>query len=308
MKSDNPPQVGTCQRHDGGDKPHAKAIGCIDWTPDTPQPTPAEPRKGWCWTRASNHRGMHFKDASCNDWHDGEPNGEKAEPRIETVPGEREAQAEAVNKIWNQFRSGDGEEDCELYRALEKAYGAGRARAGAHPEPEERAARKLERIIRETGEETLGSAICKIREWRARVGVDNAEGRDFTGYYCSTCGSSQQPCEHFPSPPSSPGAAQRSHKDLAIEHGEYLAKSAEFLLNSINEENRLQVEADPDRDEELIDYARETRNDAWKGLNSAIYEFRKRANRCSPGAPQEAVTHKRTRGSCDRSSQKSVAR
>ena len=52
----------------------------------------------------------------------------------------------------------------------------------------------------------------------------------------------------------------RDAKDYAIEFGEYLAHAAENLLVGINK-NRSEI------------------TDEWKALNSAIYEFRKRASR-----------------------------
>lgn len=102
--------------------------------------------------------------------------------------------------------------------------------------------------------------------WQARaragssliVGVDNAEGRDFTGYHCLTCGPSQQPCEHFPSPPSSPGAAQTCPTCKSSDKG--LRGTATFRPNL------------GDWRENLKQDPRFVCNSSWHG---------------SPGAPQE---------------------
>jgi hypothetical protein len=70
-----------------------------------------------------------------------------------------------------------------------------------------------------------------------------------------------------------------AHKDYAIEHAEYLAKAAEFYLDT---RNLADAAAD---DEEPFDPQR--LYDANNGLRSAIYEFRKRA--ATPQVPPQAA-------------------
>lgn len=64
----------------------------------------------------------------------------------------------------------------------------------------------------------------------------------------------------------------RDAKDYAIEHGEYLAKSAEMLLDFLNPRAYL---------EDATAYA-----EHCQALRSAIYEFRKRAERAALTAGQ----------------------
>lgn len=54
--------------------------------------------------------------------------------------------------------------------------------------------------------------------------------------------------------------AERDAKDFAIEFGRYLANAAEEFIATINDTPN--------------DYS-----DAWRGLERAIYEFRKRADK-----------------------------
>jgi len=68
--------------------------------------------------------------------------------------------------------------------------------------------------------------------------------------------------------------AERSQKDYAIEFGEYLAKSAEFMLKA--HECAVRSEALLG-DCELTHDAYECLGEARNHLESAIYEFRKRA-------------------------------
>lgn len=74
-------------------------------------------------------------------------------------------------------------------------------------------------------------------------------------------------------------SSARTDKDYAIEHGGYLATAAEYFLAKLNDYYKAVERCDPDRDEEVIDNAQQEESDAWQGLNSAIYEFRKRAER-----------------------------
>jgi hypothetical protein len=60
----------------------------------------------------------------------------------------------------------------------------------------------------------------------------------------------------------------RDEKDFAIEFGEYLAKAAERFQDS------MQDELAGRHDEQL-------RTERWRALDSAIYEFRKRAQRAT---------------------------
>lgn len=65
---------------------------------------------------------------------------------------------------------------------------------------------------------------------------------------------------------------ERTAQDYAIEHGEYLATSAEQFMALFGE---------------LHPPSHDDRSDAWGGLKSAIYEFRKRAARVKSDAPAE---------------------
>jgi hypothetical protein len=73
---------------------------------------------------------------------------------------------------------------------------------------------------------------------------------------------------------------ERSAKDFAIEFGGYLADSAEAFMAALNE-----YDVNPE-----ADGAADVRGDCWKGLASAVYEFRKRADRAkleSRSAPEK---------------------
>jgi hypothetical protein len=66
----------------------------------------------------------------------------------------------------------------------------------------------------------------------------------------------------------------RTDEQFAIEFGRYLANAAREMMKVLNDEalDELQDnEFDSDR-----------RGDAWQGLESAIYEFEKRADRAYP--------------------------
>lgn len=83
----------------------------------------------------------------------------------------------------------------------------------------------------------------------------------------------------------------RSPTDYALEHAEYLARGAEQLLSSINALAKVRDQVEQDTDNEMGDHANrltdaETQlSEAAKGLQSDIYEFRKRRDRAQAPAP-----------------------
>lgn len=70
----------------------------------------------------------------------------------------------------------------------------------------------------------------------------------------------------------------------AIEFAEYMAKDAEHLMDAMNALAVLYMDDDPDRDADTgdIEDAEQTVSEAVRGLRSAIYEFRKRADKATP--------------------------
>lgn len=73
----------------------------------------------------------------------------------------------------------------------------------------------------------------------------------------------------------------------ALDHGEFLARSGEFLLRVMNDlaVATEAVENGVSGAEHVLEGAREDSSDAWRALHSAIYEFRKRAARAT-GKPE----------------------
>lgn len=63
---------------------------------------------------------------------------------------------------------------------------------------------------------------------------------------------------------------ERDAKDFAIEFGEYLAKDVETFLDFLNKSGAAAHVKDQD-----------SMTDHWRRLQSAIYEFRKRAERAA---------------------------
>jgi hypothetical protein len=100
------------------------------------------------------------------------------------------------------------------------------------------------------------------------------------GGWCVNCGITHEG-PHPPAPQAEAvQAPERTAKDYAIEHAEYMATDAERLLEAINALSAaelLQEEADED-DGTVAD----ARDDVWsatRSLRSGIYEFRKRRDR-----------------------------
>lgn len=75
---------------------------------------------------------------------------------------------------------------------------------------------------------------------------------------------------------------ERTNKDYAIEFAEYLAKSAEYFMEQLNFRDSLQLKIEegfevPEND---INNAQENVSEGFINVRDAVYEFRKRAERC----------------------------
>ncbi|EJM92470.1 hypothetical protein [Pseudomonas sp. GM67] len=83
-------------------------------------------------------------------------------------------------------------------------------------------------------------------------------------------------------------SADRSPKDYAIEHAEYMAKSADHVLAEFQVYGLALIAVDEGGDDgegelfEAIDSARQDLQEALVDLRSMVFEFRKRANRITP--------------------------
>lgn len=78
-----------------------------------------------------------------------------------------------------------------------------------------------------------------------------------------------------------PAKMQRDDKDYAIEFGEYLAKAAERFMDSENAVEAARMLSDFGAEQD----ASADHSEAWRSLESAIYEFRKRAARAGHEPP-----------------------
>jgi hypothetical protein len=80
-------------------------------------------------------------------------------------------------------------------------------------------------------------------------------------------------------------SADRSPKDYAIEHAEYMAKSADHVFAEFQAYGFALIAVDEGGDDgegelfEVIDSARQDLQEALVDLRSTVFEFRKRANR-----------------------------
>ena len=83
-------------------------------------------------------------------------------------------------------------------------------------------------------------------------------------------------------------STDRSPKDYAIEHAEYMAKSADHVIAEFQAYGLALMAVDEGGDDgegelfEAIDSARQDLQEALVDLRSMVFEFRKRANRTAP--------------------------
>ena len=87
---------------------------------------------------------------------------------------------------------------------------------------------------------------------------------------------------------AAPSFNERSDKDYAIEHAEYMAKSADDVLAKFQTYGLTLLAVDEGGDDgegelfEAIDSARQDLQESLLDLRGMVYEFRKRSNRCTP--------------------------
>lgn len=85
---------------------------------------------------------------------------------------------------------------------------------------------------------------------------------------------------------------ERTTKDYAIEHAEYMAQDAERLLEAINHLNAQRDEDGEAFDSDALAHAEEAATEAFRAVRNGIYEFRKRRDRAAAqpaGAQQPGV-------------------
>lgn len=83
-------------------------------------------------------------------------------------------------------------------------------------------------------------------------------------------------------------APERSAKDYAIEHAEYLAQAVEAYMTAraaLDAAVVAYAETDGDDEQQRMDEADAVASEHFNGLRGAIYEFRKRAERAKAPSP-----------------------
>jgi hypothetical protein len=89
--------------------------------------------------------------------------------------------------------------------------------------------------------------------------------------------------------PTASNAGERTPKDYAIEHAEYMATNAVHLIAAVNDLAKAEQERDDgEANPSDVDAARETVTEMLSAMRSSIYEFRKRRDRAALATQQEA--------------------
>lgn len=122
-----------------------------------------------------------------------------------------------------------------------------------------------------------------------------AEGKPFPKSSCASCGQfspKANQCDAMLAAPAEQapavaGEPDRSPEEYAIEHAEYMAKSADDVLAKFQEYGLALLAVDEGGDDgegelfEAIDTARSELQESLVDLRGAVYEFRKRSSRCT---------------------------
>ena len=94
---------------------------------------------------------------------------------------------------------------------------------------------------------------------------------------------------HRATQPPASNAGERTPQDFAIEHAEYMAQAAEYLIAAVNDlakaEQEVEEGAANDSD---VDAARENLSENLGSVRNSIYEFRKRRDRAALATKPQA--------------------
>lgn len=107
------------------------------------------------------------------------------------------------------------------------------------------------------------TAAHRLEQWAASIGAGGVEPLR------------RRECLHQIAEP----AGERTAKDSAIEHAEYMAQDAERLLSAINTLNAQRDEDGTAFDEAELAQAEEAVSEAFRAMRRGIHEFRKRRDR-----------------------------
>lgn len=116
---------------------------------------------------------------------------------------------------------------------------------------------------------TTDTISLAVADWREAAKIYAELGRDDLAQAFIDCADRLSALQ-------SPPAATVGERNRAAEWGEYLAKDAEYFLRAFNEHAEA-TDPDVEQDDEAVEHSTQSLAEAYRALETGIYEFRKRA-------------------------------
>jgi len=147
---------------------------------------------------------------------------------------------------------------------------------------------RIDELTRPQGEQVAHMPVERCYDVRAKMIIAFNEARKSGGDLDDALDAAYKSALRFSPNPLAAEQLDRSPESYAIEHAEYMAKSADDVLAKFQTYGLALLAVDEGGDDgegelfEAIDSARQDLQESLVDLRGMVYEFRKRSNRCTP--------------------------
>lgn len=147
---------------------------------------------------------------------------------------------------------------------------------------------RIDELTRPHGEQVAHMPVERCYEVRAKMIIAFNEAKKSGGDLDDALDAAYKSALRFSPNPLATEQPDRSPENYAIEHAEYMAKSADVVLAKFQAYGLALLAVDEGGDDgegellESIDSTRQDLQESLVDLRGMVYEFRKRSNRCTP--------------------------
>jgi len=147
---------------------------------------------------------------------------------------------------------------------------------------------RIDELTRPHGEQVAHMPVERCYDVRAKMIIAFNEAKKSGGDLDDALDAAYKSALRFSPNPLATEQPDRSPENYAIEHAEYMAKSADDVLAKFQAYGLALLAVDEGGDDgegdlfEAIDSTRQDLQESLVDLRGMVYEFRKRSNRCTP--------------------------
>jgi len=147
---------------------------------------------------------------------------------------------------------------------------------------------RIDELTRPHGEPVAHMPVERCYDVRAKMIIAFNEAKKSGGDLDDALDAAYKSALRFSPNPLATEQPDRSPENYAIEHAEYMAKSADVVLAKFQAYGLALLTVDEGGDDgegellESIDSTRQDLQESLVDLRGMVYEFRKRSNRCTP--------------------------